>query len=240
MKTLNINEIVEQEKGPIWVINATNELYPSGADVYVTVTNNGQSQVFQVPRTWLPIEMTNRFPRKVIVESAYFVEALSKGLLKAISAETAASLLAQPGAAQERKRLEELEEAVKAATQTKGIGKNVTISTGDEDVDRQHQDEHNRRSREATDSFVKSSIAANRVNMGPDDHEDDAEEDSGVSPNFKGWVNKVNAIEDSSEARNEVRLRGNMEVVEAQYLLANCVHANVKASLEKKLKAIAD
>lgn len=233
MKTLSINDIVEQEKGPIWVVNSTNEIYPSGADVYVTLINKGQSSVCQVPRTWLPIELTNRYPRKIVVESPYFIEALSKGLLKSISAETAEKLLKQPGVAAERKRLEDFDEAVRAATQARGIGKNVSISTGDIDLDKSNQDEFNRRTENATKDFIK---AAGET-VGLDDSEED---DESVSANFRGWVEKINTMESQDEARNEVKLRGNMEISEATYLMEHCVHSNIKSSLAKRLKAIAE
>ena len=238
MKSIGINELVEQEKGPIWVVNASNELYVGGADVFVTIVNNGQPTVFSVPRTWLPVEMTTRFPRKVILESTYFIEALAKGLLRAVSAETAQKLLGQPGVEQEQARLKEQEDAVKAANQARGIGKNVLISTGDTERDEEMETEFANRTKSATNAFVKASIG-NSVNM-DDDEEGGGEEVEEVSAGFRGWVNKVNLMEDAGDARNEVKLRGDMSIAEATYLMKACLHTNISSALAKKLKALAD
>lgn len=231
MKTLSINELSEQEKGPIWVINTSNNIFKSGADVHVTFMNNGQSQVMTIPRTWLPIELTSRFPRKVIMGSSYFMDALSEGLLGAISAEAAANLLKQSGAQREMQRLAEAEEAVRASSAARGIGKNVRVSSGNPEQDEQDEDKGEKRA----EAFVKKvgSVAF-------DDADEGEDEGNEVSANFKAWVEKVNAIEDSDDAFNEVRMYGALEMQEAQYLHKKCTHQNIVSKLAKKLGLTGD
>lgn len=237
MKTIGINELIEQEKGPIWVLNSSNEIYQTGADVFVTFTNNGQSQIMSIPRTWLPVEITQRFPRKVVVESPYFIDAISKGLLKVIDEATAKKMMGQPGAEKEKSRLKDIEEAVKAATAARGIGKNVMISTGDLDRDEELQNQFAKNTKEATNSFIKASSGAmdspGSINFGEDEEEVDP-----VSPNFKAWVNKVNTIDDADEAFGEVRMRGSMEMVEAEYLMKNCVHNKISQTIAARMKKL--
>lgn len=98
---ITIGELTSNRKGPIWIVNTSDSFYPSGAEVYITLQNGDQNTVFSMPRTWLPIELTERYPRKVIINSAYFIEAVSKGLITAISQEAATKLLSQKGVERE-------------------------------------------------------------------------------------------------------------------------------------------
>lgn len=241
LKILSINDLVEEGKGPIWVINNSNEHYPSGADVFVTINNNGQSSVLPIARTWLPVELTAKFPRKIILESPYFMEALSKGLLKAIPVETAMKMLREEDAPAEQKRLAMIDEAIREANQTRGIGKNVTVSTGDIERDEEmaaigaeQQRERNRFPQSAATQAAQAKAPRGSVTLGNDFDEDTPEVDE-VSPAFKAWVEKVNLMEDSVAARGEVKMRGQMEIDEAIYLVKKCVHSNVTQSLAKKL-----
>ena len=232
-KAIGINDLIEEGKGPIWVLNTTNNLYKTGADVFVTFNNNGQSSIMQVSRTWLPIEVTARFPRKIVLESPYFTDALNKGMLQAISVADATKILAQPGAAREAARLRDLEEAVKEATAARGIGKNVMVSTGDLDRDAELQSDYEK----SNQKFVVNASKANgpdSINLGNDEEE----EEDPISANFKAWVIRLNEISDEDEARNEVKLRGSMSLEEAEYLMKKIVHNNISSYIAKRLKKI--
>lgn len=228
---IGINDLVEQEKGPIWVINTSNEKYQGGAEVYITIG----SDVLVVPRTWLPFEMTKKLPRKSILESTYFVSAMSDGLIKAISKETALKLLAEPRASKEAKRLEEIEEAVKAATQARGIGKNVLITTGDEDRDAEY-------AKQSANAIAKtvSESGGNMKASGSFSLGDDEETADPISANFKAWVVKVNNIEDEDEAYSEVRNRGTMTMEEAEYLMKHVTHDVISSGIAKRMKKLAE
>lgn len=231
MENITINDLVEG-KGPIWVINTSNELYPSGADVYVTFTSaGGQPSIMTVPRTWLPTELTARFTRKVILDSPYFTDALSKNMLKVISPEAAAVLLQSKGADRETRRLKEIQEAIKAANTVRGVGKNVMITTGDMDLDKEMED----RSVAERPKTEITKVNAGGVDLGSE--EDEVADE--VSPNFKAWVLKVNEMEDEDDARNEVRMRGKMDISEAEYLMRNLKHEGIASSLATRLKKLA-
>lgn len=222
-KSISLSELFDEEKGPIWVVNSSSEVYREfgGSEVYVNIKNGDQSSVFRMPRTWLPREITSMFPRKNILASSYFIEAVNKKLLKIISTEEAQRILARPGAAQEQARLDELQKSIEEASRARGIGKGVMITTGDPDLDEKDSDNNK-------ENFVKSTV-----------NFDDDEEEPKVSPGFIAWVNRLNEnAEDTVAYENEVRNRGEMTVDEATYLKDACKNPEIKARLEKKLRKL--
>lgn len=232
MKTLSINDVIEQEKGPIWVLNSSNEKYKTGADVFITFVNNGRDSVMSIPRTWLPWELTRNYPRKVILESPYFVDALNKGMIKLITEDTARKILGQSGAEREQKRLDDIREAIEAATASKGIGKNVSISTGD--LDRDEELQRNFDKSGGNKSFIGAGTedSPGTINFGED------EEIDPISPNFRAWVNKLNDMSEAEDALSEVKMRGNMSMEEAEFLMNNCIHEMISSGVAKRLKKL--
>lgn len=235
---IGVGELTESKKGKIWIINTSDSHYPSGAEVYITLKNGDQSTVFAMPRTWLPIELTERYPRKVITTSSYFIEAISKGLITAITEEAAAKLLSQKGVERERARLKEIEDAIKAATSARGIGKNVMISTGDPERDAELSREFNESKSPGVDPGSTKAIDNRSFTLGSEDESE--EEGETISPNFQAWVHKLNAMENEEDARTEIRMRGSMTIEEASYLLKNISHETIQTLLRKKLKKIGE
>lgn len=232
---ISLSALFETEKGPIWLINTSGEKYPSGAEVFITINSGDQSSVFVVPRTWLPIEITNRFPRKVVMESSYFVSAVAEGLVSVISADYARSLLSGPKAEREQERLKDIEAAIKEASAARGIGKNVLISTGDPEQDAALAE---KQVGEKSENFVKKSSSVEGVNFAD---EEDEEAVDPVSANFKAWVIKLNGLaEDTASIENELRMRGQMSLEEAVYLLKNCENEDIQNKLKRKLKKLGE
>ena len=127
MNYLTLQQVLDQEKGPIWVLNRSSEQYETNADIFITFTQNGRNVVGTVPATWLPICLTERFPFKVIVESSFFTDALSKGLIGIIADADAKQILRRPGVDQEKARILAQEDAVKDAVRARGIASNVSV-----------------------------------------------------------------------------------------------------------------
>lgn len=221
-KFLTLQEVVDVEKGPLWVLNTSASLDTgnsfSGGDVFVTVMLGNQARVAQVPFTWLPTLLTDQFPRKEIINSPNFMEAVTKGLVKLITPEYAEILSSKDGAADERQRLQEQQNAVRLATQAGGIGKNTTVVFSDSD---------------------DTPKPKNSSQISLSDDSDDAEDSPAeVTPRFKAFINSLNS---ETEKSAKARMRNVTEVTEeeAQYLIANCTHASIVASVRQKLEASA-
>ena len=223
--SIGINDLIEG-KGPIWIINTSNQKYKGGAEVYITISQGDQSSVFQVPRSWLPVEITERYPRKAICESPYFMESLSEKLVTVITAEEAARLSSSKEASRERNRLREQADAVRSANASRGIGKNVMISTGDPDRDAELSAAANDGPSGKNQSFVK------KVNF---DEAEDMPEEVKVSAGFQAWVIKLNSTNDLEDVKSELRMRGDMSIDEAIYLMKNCDHETVSEKVRKRL-----
>lgn len=223
-KTVGINELIEG-KGPIWIINTSNQKYKGGAEVYITISQGDQASVFQVPRSWLPIEITERYPRKAICESPYFMESLSEKLVTVIPPEEALKLLSSKEASRERNRLREQADAVRAANASRGIGKNVRISTGDAERDAELSAAAQDGPAGENKSFVK------KINF------DDAGEPEAVKveAGFEAWVIKLNGMNSLDDVRTELRMRGDMTIEEAVYLMKNCDHDPIADKIRKRL-----
>lgn len=220
VNSLTAQELIDQEKGAIWVINTCDQVVEGGGDVQITVVVHGQPRILRVPRTWLPIEATKAIPRKQILESAFFLEALSKGLITAISAEDAQDLLGQEGSEAELDRLSDAESIIRQAIQTKGYGKNVTISGSSDELADEEQP-------------VKKAFKAKIGRVDGKQEESISLDD--VSASFKAWVQKLNAAETSDAAMVEIRRRSQITTEEAQYLADNITHGAIASKLRQKI-----
>jgi hypothetical protein len=180
---------------------------------------------FRVPRTWIPIEITRHLPRKAVLESVYFMEALSKGLLRAIPEEEARALMKKRGYQEEIDRMKDREDAIRSEGAAKGIGKNVTVvgQNGEDD-----------------DEVKKTTVKKKGVSVTSlgTEAEEDGEEDVAVSATFVAFTNKLNTM-DHVEALNRLRSRGDgLEQEEALYLIDNLNaerHSRLIRGLKKQL-----
>lgn len=137
---LTINEAISQDpKAPLWLINVADESQVTdflGADVLLTARSEGDVIPIDIPKTWLPHEVTNKAPREAILKSRYFLDAVREGLVRIITAEYAAELETKKGADEERERLKAREDQRLAATSNRrnedmNAPKEKTISTED-------------------------------------------------------------------------------------------------------------
>ena len=227
-KRFTINDLVES-KGPIWIINTANKIHKGGSEVQIVIAQGDQQSVLTVPRTWLPMEVTARYPREAIVKSQYFMEALSKELISVIDVKEADKLMVGPTALKEKRRLDQIEEAIRAANSSRGIGKNVTISTGDPERDAELAD--------TTDLEGKpNSFVERKVNLG----DDDEEEADAISAQFRAWVLKLNAMTDVDEVKSELKTQGDMDIEEAIYLMTHIDHEEIQDRIRKRLMKLGE
>ncbi|MGD0511500.1 MAG: hypothetical protein ABSA33_06730, partial [Candidatus Micrarchaeaceae archaeon] len=109
MKNLTIAHLEESGSlGKVWVRNtaASSEFGYSG-DILLSIPGNAgqQAQSLKVPDTWLPQDLTERYPKHRILESTDFRAAVRNGLLTIISDAEAARYMRDEGAEDEQRRL---------------------------------------------------------------------------------------------------------------------------------------
>jgi hypothetical protein len=231
---LDIEELASSQ-GSLWVVNSSAQVMEGGGgDVYLTIQvgQNGQQSVVEVPLTWLPINLTERVPRKNLLESTYFVQALSTKIIRAIPEEEARKILSRPGADKELNRLQAKKDAVRSETRAKGISKNVTVVNSNIEEETSTGAFYERKDG-MTSVMAGKKTTVTAVNS--DSLFDEGSEET-VSAAFQAWTAKLNTLEDEEEAVNTVRNRGRMSVDEIQYLAENCTHERVVNVMNKWLK----
>ena len=224
VRVLSTQDLIDTEHGAIYVLNTTSGLsgMGKGGDVFVSVEVGKSARTLKVPRTWIPFEVTKTIPRKNLLESAYFLEAVGKGLITPIHTDDAKAMESRTGYKEEVRRLSEFEASVREASKAKGISKSVTVSGGREEEDKDEG------------SGVKE-INRKKVSVVSLSRDDDDEDESTVSVSFQAWVSKLNALDDPMRARNEIRSHGELEEEEAQYMYENISYPKIKSSLAKAL-----
>ncbi len=223
VRTLSTQELIDSDHGAIYILNTTGNLgsVGRGGDVFVSVEVGKSARTLKIPRTWIPVEVTKTIPRKNLLESAYFLEAIGKGLITPIHTDDAKAMMNQSGYKDEIRRLEEFDASVREASKAKGISKSVTVSGGrDQEEDEPEAEEIKRK---------KVSV----VSLSRD--EDDEDEKATVSVSFQAWVSKLNALDNEVTARNEIRTNGELEEEEAHYMLEYIKYPKIKAKLAKAL-----
>lgn len=230
-KFLQVQDLIDEgEKGPIWVINRSRELYDFPADLYLTVVYKDERRPITIPATWLPIQITEQVPRKYILDSPYFSESIQKNLLGVISEADAAALLRRPGVQQEKKRLRDIQEAVRVANQAKGISTNVSVTNPNE------EEETRENSRMKNVSLRRASVTLVDEDA---DTDVDVEPDNDVSPTFQGWVLKLNRLK-PDDAVNTVRGYGDFSESELEFLADKCQVKRVVNMAKRTLQKLRD
>lgn len=228
-KRIGINDLMEM-KGPIWIKNTSDRKYKGGSEVLIMIQQDGAGgSMLTVPRTFLPMEATRRFPRDVLLKSRHFMDALDAQLITIISVKEAEKLEEGPLARREKQRLAQLEEAIRAASTARGIGKNVMISTGDPEMDAQLEAQANGEKPKSLSENPNAFVEKRTVDLNEED------EDEKISAQFRAWVLKLNSFEDEEDAMLELKNNGQMEIDEAVYLMKNVTHEAISERIRKRL-----
>lgn len=102
---LSISDIVSQpHTSPIWVINNTKG-DTRGICSFVIDRPNGHRDEIRIPATWLPINLIERVPHSILMESVMFRTAIQSGAIRLIDNESALRLLSSEGVEEEMKRI---------------------------------------------------------------------------------------------------------------------------------------
>lgn len=97
-----------QPNDEFWVVNQTREKTSQPGVVVFNITTDGEQKSVKVENTWVPQDLSVQALATDIARSIDFRNVVRLGILKAVSAEEAASILKQQNAINELRRLEEL------------------------------------------------------------------------------------------------------------------------------------
>lgn len=102
MTPLNFDELVEHKTKKIYVVNNT---APASLVSLSMADNSGKLHHGEIPKTWIPICLTDLFPRRVLRDNIDIRSFFNKGILKLISEKEAMKIMTQSGAQEESDRL---------------------------------------------------------------------------------------------------------------------------------------
>jgi hypothetical protein len=221
MITYNVQELTEQEKGPIWVRNCSNETMEDGqgGDVFISISINNTTRQLKIPLSWLPMNLTAHYPRKILLESIAFTESINKGLIQAIDTSSAEKLLGRAGASEEQSRLKERDQAVREAINSRGLNRNtVVINASDE----------------APDTVAPTKPKKTTVARIEDESEDEDQPVEAVTARFKARVLKMNSLS-AKEALTYFQSIGDLDEDQGRYILDKCEHPKIVKIVKDQL-----
>lgn len=137
-KYTTLEELEQQDKGPVWVLNNTRDALEGQVVVSIAKRNGNGYDRIRVPRSFVPFDLTQQIPRLQLLESADFRHAINTRLLKLVTSEYAAVLRNTDEAKEEMTRLKNDEQKAKMALKKAGImadGQTPSSGVGDDDDD---------------------------------------------------------------------------------------------------------
>jgi len=100
-----IRKLLDEGKS-LWLINTSDEHLGTKSVIYIhLVDERGKAFHVNLPDTYLPINLTNRVPRDVLLQSNDFWAYVNRGFLRAIPPRRAREILGHPEAKEEKERL---------------------------------------------------------------------------------------------------------------------------------------
>lgn len=231
---LTLSDVLAQDKSePIWAINNAEELREGGGDVNIQVVVNGVSQRIVIPRTWIPINLTDRIPRKYLEDSMNFSSAVGSRLIRIISNEHANALRRDADYADELARVGKYLNAQRNAIEgTAKIKSNVMVTSAESDagmVETNVRDGASPLPRGAV-SKPQTRVTADSLDINSFLGEGDTAEvqDAKVSDQFIAWIVHLNNLGDKIKASNEIRRRSRVSRDELDYLIENISYEELR------------
>jgi hypothetical protein len=130
-KYTTLADLEKNDKGSVYVLNSTEGTLEGNIVISIPKMNGNGQDLIRVPKTFIPIDVSQQASRQQLISSSEFRKTVGKGLIKLVTPEYAELLLAEPEAKEEQKRL--VAEANKARSILKGAG--VVEETKEEDED---------------------------------------------------------------------------------------------------------
>lgn len=210
MAPLNFDVLIEDKKKPVYVVNNTN---PASIVSLSLSDASGKRIQGEIPKTWIPICLTDLFPRRILRDSVDIHAFLSKGIIKLVTPEKAEALLSQMGAKEELSRLQDSKMAKRGGGNYSKASKDMRDAKKD------------------ADRLTKDAEARSSTSPGDDG------EDSLVSDSIVDICNRLTSkdeatqksITSSIEGLNELkRMRNALGEDDLQYILVQIDNKNIK------------
>jgi len=233
IKHLTITELEDAgPRGSVWVLNSgPSSVYELSGDILLSIPGNAgqQTQALKIQATWLPQDLTAKFPKQRILESTDFRSAVVNELLTIISDRDAQRILAQDGAQEERRRITAEARSVReagAARTIKDSNVEITRADGVKDDDDGKVDIYGPGGEEVS--------LAKAASKGLDTNDD------GLTASFVMFAEKIGTEEDV-KALNAIRTRSRFTRRELKYLRDNLrKHPKTVTALKARLSGRSD
>lgn len=128
MATLTLNELIAQRK-KVYVKNATKN---PGGQICLSIIDpsSGRRYPLNIPRTWIPICLSDRLSDAMIIESFDLRQCISNGTLKLIDPDEAEKIMSQSDAQDELSRITTSSHAERQFIKTVKTGKSDNEENG--------------------------------------------------------------------------------------------------------------
>lgn len=129
-KWTTLAELEQKSIGPVWVMN-TAEKTGDAAQILISVpkVNGTGVDIVRIPRTFIPIDLTQQVPRQQLLNSAEFRKTLQKQLINLASDPYAKAILSTPDGKAEQRRIDN------ALMQAQVAADNATVAGDDAEDD---------------------------------------------------------------------------------------------------------
>jgi hypothetical protein len=234
MKHLAISDLEESGTlGRVWVRNtAAQSDLGYGGEILLSIPGNAgqQAQALKIYDTWLPQDLTERYPKHRILESTDFRAAVRNGLLTIIDDATAKRIQKEDGAEEEQMRLVSEARKRKEAGAARTINQSANLEVRNLDTNKIGDQEEN-----PVDTYggseepnvAKAALAGLDV------------DENGLSPSFFMFASKMET-ETDIKALNAIKTRSKFSRRELKYLRDNLKsHPKTVAAVKTKLSAMA-
>jgi hypothetical protein len=156
-KGMTIADLEESgEKGSVWVLNTMTGDMQGQLLINVPKKHGNGQDLVRVPKTFIPMDLTDQVSKGQLVESSEFRKTITGGLLKLITPEYAELVLSSDEGREERRRV--VNEMNKAKTIMANAG---VASDEDDEVDVEDAGREARKLRDGSDSGKKGTSKAN-------------------------------------------------------------------------------
>jgi hypothetical protein len=125
-KWTTLDELEQEDKGRVFVIN-NSEGAQRGMILIPVQKQNGKSELVRVPKTYIPVDLTQQITKKALLESSEFRRTVMRGLIQLVSSEYATYVLSTEEGKAEKQRIDNemkaAQQSVLAATTMETDGK---------------------------------------------------------------------------------------------------------------------
>jgi hypothetical protein len=156
-RSMTIADLEVSEKGPVWVLNTMTGDMQGQLLINVPKKHGNGQDLVRVPKTFIPLDLTDQVSRGQLMESSEFRKTITGGLLKLITPEYADLVLGSDEGREERRRV--TNEMNKAKTIIANAG--VASDEDDDEVDTEDASREARKLRDGTESKHGKGARAN-------------------------------------------------------------------------------